>query len=94
MEQEQAVVVRPSREADVDAMLAIYRHHIRRGVEEGVDDGETPQTGRGQEWPPLEIHAATHCPACQMSAVAGWTERRMKKPLLGGSVHGVPTFDS
>ncbi|MFG1289294.1 GNAT family N-acetyltransferase [Xanthobacter versatilis] len=43
MEQEQAVVVRPSREADVDAMLAIYRHHIRRGVEEGVDDGDTPQ---------------------------------------------------
>ncbi|MFG1374469.1 N-acetyltransferase family protein [Xanthobacter oligotrophicus] len=43
MEQEQAVVVRPSREADVEAMLAIYRHHIRRGVEEGVDDADTPQ---------------------------------------------------
>ncbi|MFG1350203.1 GNAT family N-acetyltransferase [Xanthobacter autotrophicus] len=43
MEQEQAVVVRPSREADVEAMLAIYRRHIRRGVEEGVDDGDTPQ---------------------------------------------------
>ncbi|OYX74679.1 MAG: GNAT family N-acetyltransferase [Rhizobiales bacterium 32-66-11] len=43
MEQEQAVVVRPSRDSDVDAMLAIYRRHIRRGVEEGVDDGELPQ---------------------------------------------------
>ncbi|MEP9365752.1 N-acetyltransferase family protein [Xanthobacter sp. VNH20] len=42
MEQE-AVVVRPSRDSDVDAMLAIYRRHIRRGVEEGVDDGDTPQ---------------------------------------------------
>jgi phosphinothricin acetyltransferase len=24
-------------------MLAIYRHHIRRGVEEGIDDSGTPQ---------------------------------------------------
>ena len=30
--------VRPSRDDDVEAMLAIYRHHIRRGIEEGVDD--------------------------------------------------------
>ena len=36
---EHAVVVRPSRDADVEAMLAIYRHHIRHGIEEGVDDG-------------------------------------------------------
>jgi len=43
MEQKQAVHVRPSQDADVDAMLAIYRHHIRRGIEEGVDDNETPQ---------------------------------------------------
>jgi hypothetical protein len=33
-----AVIVRPSCEGDVEAMLAIYRHHIRRGVEDGVDD--------------------------------------------------------
>ncbi|MFG1480003.1 N-acetyltransferase family protein [Xanthobacter sp. V4C-4] len=43
MDQEQAIVVRPSRDQDVEAMLAIYRRHIRRGVEEGVDDGDTPQ---------------------------------------------------
>ena len=43
MEQEQAVIVRPTRDADVDAMLAIYRRHIRRGVDEGVDDSDTPQ---------------------------------------------------
>ncbi|MBB3772531.1 phosphinothricin acetyltransferase [Angulomicrobium tetraedrale] len=43
MEQENAVVIRPTRDADVDAMLAIYRHHIRRGVEDGVDDSDTPQ---------------------------------------------------
>jgi len=34
------VVVRPSRDADVPAMLAIYLFHIRRGVEPGLDDGE------------------------------------------------------
>jgi len=39
-----AVLVRPSREADVPAMLAIYLHHIRRGVDPGLDVGvfETP----------------------------------------------------
>jgi L-amino acid N-acyltransferase YncA len=36
------IMVRPSRDTDVEDMLAIYRHHIRRGVEEGVDDAETP----------------------------------------------------
>ena len=39
-------VIRPSRDADVDAMLAIYRHHIRRGIEDGVDDTGTPRAGR------------------------------------------------
>jgi L-amino acid N-acyltransferase YncA len=39
-----ALIVRPSRDGDVEAMLAIYRHHIRRGVEEGVDDSGTPHT--------------------------------------------------
>jgi phosphinothricin acetyltransferase len=40
---EPVVVVRPSRDADVDAMLAIYRRHIRLGVEQGVDESGTPQ---------------------------------------------------
>ena len=38
-----AVMVRPSRDSDVDAMMAIYRRHIRQGVEEGVTDNETPE---------------------------------------------------
>jgi phosphinothricin acetyltransferase len=37
------IVVRPSRDTDVEAMLAIYRRHIRHGIEEGVGDAETPQ---------------------------------------------------
>ena len=43
MENEQPVTIRPSRDDDVEAMLAIYRHHIRHGIEEGVDDSGTPQ---------------------------------------------------
>ena len=42
-EPEQPILVRPSRDTDVEAMLAIYRRHIRDGVEEGVSDAETPQ---------------------------------------------------
>jgi phosphinothricin acetyltransferase len=38
-ETEHPVFIRPSRDTDVDAMLAIYRRHIRRGVEESGDDG-------------------------------------------------------
>lgn len=37
------VIVRPSRDSDVEAMLAIYRRHIRHGIDEGVSDTETPQ---------------------------------------------------
>ncbi|HEV7307985.1 N-acetyltransferase family protein [Ensifer sp.] len=43
MQQDHSVAIRPSRDGDVDAMLAIYRRHIRRGIEDGVDDGDTPQ---------------------------------------------------
>jgi L-amino acid N-acyltransferase YncA len=38
MENGQPIEIRPSRDADVDAMLAIYRHHIRRGIEDALDD--------------------------------------------------------
>lgn len=43
MTNERSVLVRSSRDSDVEAMLAIYRHHIRRGVEESVDDSGTPE---------------------------------------------------
>jgi len=39
LQNQETVVIRPSRDADVDAMLAIYRNHIRRGIETGVDNG-------------------------------------------------------
>ena len=38
-----SIVVRPSRDADVQAMLAIYLHHIKKGVDPAyVGDIETP----------------------------------------------------
>ena len=40
---EQPVLIRLSRDSDVEAMLAIYRHHIRRGIGDSVDDSGTPE---------------------------------------------------
>jgi phosphinothricin acetyltransferase len=37
------ILVRPSRDGDVEAMLAIYRRHIRRGVENSVDESGVPE---------------------------------------------------
>jgi L-amino acid N-acyltransferase YncA len=39
----QPILIRPSRDSDVEPMLAIYRHHIRRGIEDSVDDNGTPE---------------------------------------------------
>ena len=43
MDNQPPILVRPSRDSDVDAMMAIYRRHIRHGVEEGVTDNDTPE---------------------------------------------------
>src|SRR5215472_17689832 len=43
VENETRILVRPSRDSDVEAMLTIYRRHIRRGIEESVDDAGTPE---------------------------------------------------
>lgn len=43
MTNEGAVLVRPSRDGDVEAMLTIYRQHVRRGIEDSVDDSGTPE---------------------------------------------------
>jgi L-amino acid N-acyltransferase YncA len=37
------ILVRPSRDGDVDAMLAIYRRHIRRGIEADVIETGAPE---------------------------------------------------
>jgi phosphinothricin acetyltransferase len=40
---EAPIMIRPSRDDDVDAMLSIYRHHINQGVENGADNGGIPE---------------------------------------------------
>lgn len=40
---EPQVVIRPSRDGDVEAMLAIYRRHIRRGIADNVEDTGVPE---------------------------------------------------
>lgn len=43
MESELPIIIRPSRDDDVEPMLAIYRRHIRHGIEASVEDTGTPQ---------------------------------------------------
>ena len=51
------------RDADVPAMLAIYLHHIRRGVEPGVRSGGVRDAGhRGHQAPPQEHAASARLP--------------------------------
>lgn len=40
---DEPVLVRPSRESDVEAMLAIYRHHVRSGVPRDVEGTGAPE---------------------------------------------------
>ncbi|HVX76792.1 MAG TPA: GNAT family N-acetyltransferase [Bradyrhizobium sp.] len=40
---EPPVVIRPTRDGDVEAMLAIYRRHIRRGIGDNVEDSGVPE---------------------------------------------------
>jgi L-amino acid N-acyltransferase YncA len=43
METAKSLIIRASRDADVEAMLAIYRRHIKQGIEEGVADSGVPE---------------------------------------------------
>lgn len=40
---EPRLLIRPSRDGDVEAMLAIYRRHIRRGVSDNVEETGMPE---------------------------------------------------
>jgi phosphinothricin acetyltransferase len=42
-EKPKSLRIRSSIDADVEAMLAIYRRHIRQGIEEGVEDSGVPE---------------------------------------------------
>ena len=42
-EKPKSLRIRSSIDADIEAMLAIYRRHIRQGIEEGVEDSGVPE---------------------------------------------------
>lgn len=73
MQQDKSIVIRPSRDGDVDAMLAIYRRHIRFGIEEGVDEGDTPQPDDLRERRKnLKSRRFPHLVAIKEGAVVGY----------------------
>src|ERR1700743_1052392 len=67
------ILVRPSRDSDVEAMIAIYRRHIRRGVEESVDDSGTPDPDdRRARRKNLRSHRLPHLVATCNGEVVGY----------------------
>lgn len=73
MESTGPLIIRPSRDADVEAMLAIYRRHIRQGVEEGVADSGLPEPSdlRGRR-KNLEDRRFPHLVAIEGGEVVGY----------------------
>jgi L-amino acid N-acyltransferase YncA len=73
MTDDQPLLVRASRDSDVEAMLTIYRHHIRRGIEEGVDDSGTPEPDDLRDRRKnLRSHRLPHLVASYGSDVVGY----------------------
>jgi L-amino acid N-acyltransferase YncA len=73
IDSEQRIFVRPTRESDVEAMLAIYRRHIRRGVEDNVDDSGTPEPDDLRERRKnLRNHRLPHLVATDGGEVVGY----------------------
>jgi phosphinothricin acetyltransferase len=72
-EKAEPIVIRPSREGDVEAMLAIYRRHIRRGVEDGVVDSGTPEPDDLRDRRKnLRSHRLPHLVATRAGEVVGY----------------------
>ena len=67
------ILIRPSRDGDVEAMLAIYRRHIRRGIEDGVEDNGVPEPDDLRERRRnLRHHRLPHLVATRGGAVVGY----------------------
>ena len=70
---DQTIFVRPSHDTDVEAMLSIYRHHIRRGVEDSVDDSGTPEPDDLRDrHKNFRSHRLPHLVATQDGKVVGY----------------------
>jgi L-amino acid N-acyltransferase YncA len=72
-ETEPPVLVRPSRDEDVDAMLGIYRRHIRRGVEDNAPQSGVPEPDDlKQRRKNLRNHRLPHLVATFRGEVVGY----------------------
>src|SRR6202000_146416 len=70
---ETRILVRPSRDSDVEAMITIYRRHIRRGIEESIDDTGTPEPDDLRDRRKnLRSHRLPHLVACFGGTVVGY----------------------
>jgi L-amino acid N-acyltransferase YncA len=73
LQDHETVVIRPSRDSDVDAMLSIYRNHVRRGIETGVDNGGTSEPDDlRQRRKNLHNHRLPHLAATFRGEVVGY----------------------
>lgn len=73
LDAEPPVLVRPSRDEDVEAMLAIYRRHIRRGVEDSAaNSGSSEPDDLKQRRKNLRNHRLPHLVATFRGEVVGY----------------------
>jgi L-amino acid N-acyltransferase YncA len=72
-ETEPPVIVRPTRDEDVEPMLAIYRRHIRRGVEDNAPHSGVPEPDDlKQRRKNLRNHRLPHLVAAFRGEVVGY----------------------
>ncbi|MGJ5095455.1 N-acetyltransferase family protein [Bradyrhizobium oligotrophicum] len=72
-ETEPPVLVRPSRDEDVEAMLSIYRRHVRRGVEDSAPGSGAPEPDDlKQRRKNLRNHRLPHLVATFRGEVVGY----------------------
>lgn len=72
LQHQNPVVIRPSRDEDVEPMLAIYRRHIRTGIEEGVDDSAPEPDDLRARRKNLKNRRLPHLVALSGSEVVGY----------------------
>ena len=84
------VVVRPSRDEDLGAMLDIYRRHIARGVEPAfAHDPEAPQPDDiKRRRRNMRKHRLPHLVADRNGSVVGYAYAMVFRKKAGLSLHG------
>ena len=68
------VVIRPSRDSDIEAMLAIYRHNIHRGIGDNIEYSGMPEPDDlRQRRKNFRSHRLPHLVATSYGEVVGYT---------------------